>query len=280
MFNIIVRCGGIFMNIDFFKQYDNVSFDELYHSFNIQLSPAKSITNHIVAARDKEYMHYPYALEKKFYNAIIQGNEDDIYRYGFELSKFTSTSLCKDSPIRSLKNGIICNCSTLTRLAIEAGMNDKTAFILSDCYIQKIEELNTIEELQKFNSILYLDFIIRIRNVQRNQEKYSIQIKKVINYIQNHLNEHLTLDRVSQEVDMNPKYISHTFKKETGVAFTEYIHKKRIEEAQQLIQFTEYSILDIAFYLGYCNQSYFSRQFKRFVGLTPKQYLQSVKKGT
>ena len=62
------------------------------------------------------------------------------------------------------------------------------------------------------------------------------------------------------------------FKKSTGSSFKEYLNMVRIEESKRLLSNTDFSIIDIAIAVGFEDQSYFSKVFKKFTGLTPKQF--------
>lgn len=71
---------------------------------------------------------------------------------------------------------------------------------------------------------------------------------------------------------LHPSYFSTVFKNATGLSFKEYLNKVRIEESKILLQNTDFSIIDIAVAVGFEDQSYFSKVFKKYTGTTPKQF--------
>ncbi|MNI69561.1 Arabinose operon regulatory protein [compost metagenome] len=71
---------------------------------------------------------------------------------------------------------------------------------------------------------------------------------------------------------MTPKYLSQLFKKEVGITLTEYIQQAKIEEVKNLITFTSYPLTKISNMLNFSDQSYFTKVFKKYVGVTPKKY--------
>ncbi len=73
-------------------------------------------------------------------------------------------------------------------------------------------------------------------------------------------------------VYLTPDYLSHLFKRETGFSLTNYIIYERIEEAKRLLAGTSQNISDIATRCGFQNISYFSKQFRRFTGVTPREF--------
>jgi len=97
-------------------------------------------------------------------------------------------------------------------------------------------------------------------------------VATVKNYIRSHLDENLTRESLAAMVYLTPDYLSHLFKRETGFSLTNYIIYERIEEAKRLLAGTGQSIGDIATRCGFQNISYFSKQFKRFAGMTPREF--------
>ena len=97
-------------------------------------------------------------------------------------------------------------------------------------------------------------------------------VTTVKNYIRSHLDENLTRESLAAMVYLTPDYLSHLFKRETGFSLTNYIIYERIEEAKRLLAGTSQNISDIATRCGFQNISYFSKQFRRFTGVTPREF--------
>ena len=97
-------------------------------------------------------------------------------------------------------------------------------------------------------------------------------IENAIAYMKQHYNRPLTLKETADHVELNPSYFSTLFKQSCGSSFKEYLNSIRIEESKKLLAATDRSILDIALSIGFEDQSYFTKVFKKYTGLTPKQY--------
>lgn len=97
-------------------------------------------------------------------------------------------------------------------------------------------------------------------------------IREAENYIRMHYQEPLTLEYVSGIVGFNPSYFSRVFKQETGKSFVEYITEVRMQRAQKLLLEHKKTILEIAEEVGYADDKYFSRIFKKHSGLKPNEY--------
>lgn len=84
--------------------------------------------------------------------------------------------------------------------------------------------------------------------------------------------QEISLEEVALKLSVTPQYLSKIFKEDTGVTFKEYLTEQRIEASKQLLKNSEMNIKDICFKVGYNDTSYFIRAFKKYEGLTPKDY--------
>ncbi|WP_312098470.1 response regulator [Niallia sp.] len=97
-------------------------------------------------------------------------------------------------------------------------------------------------------------------------------IQKALQYIDKHLKEELTQREVADHVYLNPSYFSVLFKEEIHLTFSEYITRRRIQHAKNLLISTKLSIADIAEESGYKTAKYFIKIFKELEGATPSAY--------
>jgi AraC-like DNA-binding protein len=73
-------------------------------------------------------------------------------------------------------------------------------------------------------------------------------------------------------VELSPSYLSRLFKQNLGVSVSDYIREKKIEKAENLLKYSDKSLIDIANYLAFSSQSHFIKTFEKYEGLTPKKY--------
>lgn len=97
-------------------------------------------------------------------------------------------------------------------------------------------------------------------------------IKRTVQYISDHIDEHLSLSLLSSVAAMSECYYSHVFKLETGIGVKDYINQVRIKKAKQLLRETDLKIAGIALAIGITNTNYFSVFFKRLTDKTPIEY--------
>lgn len=97
-------------------------------------------------------------------------------------------------------------------------------------------------------------------------------IRMVKEYIDQHYMENITLETVAGEVNLTANYISAIFRREEGVNFLDYITAKRIEKASYLLRKSDLSMTMILEKVGYTSVKYFSRLFKKTLGMKPSEY--------
>lgn len=100
-------------------------------------------------------------------------------------------------------------------------------------------------------------------------------LQQVTEYIHEHLHQDLKLVELCALAQLSPYHFLRLFKQRTGITPHQYILQRRIEKAKHLLKHSKLSIADIAALTGFCDQSHLTRCFKRIVGITPKQLLQT-----
>lgn len=97
-------------------------------------------------------------------------------------------------------------------------------------------------------------------------------LKKVLNYIDRNIKRGVTLDMAAAYVGMSASYFSKFFKKYMGVNFITYVTDRKIEAAKDMLVNTDRPVVNIAYDLSYSETNYFSKTFKKKVGVTPTEY--------
>jgi AraC-like DNA-binding protein len=95
--------------------------------------------------------------------------------------------------------------------------------------------------------------------------------ERVERYITEHINEKLTIARLAKYIDRSPSFLSHNFPKEFGISLKAYIQKKKMKQAQKLLE-SGLSVKQTAFELGFYDEFHFSKKFKSFYGKPPVEF--------
>ena len=98
------------------------------------------------------------------------------------------------------------------------------------------------------------------------------RLMRVLAYIDAHIGESITLANLATTAGLSRMYFARQFRASTGIRPHEYVLRKRIERAQQLLTATSDALVDIALTVGFQTQAHFTTVFKKIVGNTPRQW--------
>ena len=209
-------------------------------------------------------------FEKKILYLIKEGKVEDLNELSLIKEEETASILSQTSYLRSIKYHIITLITLVSRASIEGGLQDEIAFSLHDSYIQQLEKLDRLDEVRSLAKEVLYTYAKEVKQVK--DEMFSKKITSCKNFIFRHIYENISHDDIANKVELSPKYLSVLFKKEVGISVSEYIQKTKIDEAKKLLGYSKTPISEICSLLHYNDQSYFTKVFKKVVGLTPKQY--------
>lgn len=223
----------------------------------------------IAKNRYASYIHPPYELEKKLMQYIKQTNMEKSLETLNEINSLERAHLSK-RPLNSLKYSLVGSCTLFTRAIIEAGVDAETAFMLSDYYINLIDEANTADDVQALEYKMIKDFI----ELSKTQKEYIYTpvINKAIYYIKKNIENKLSLQEISDYVNVHPNYLSAAFKKEAGITLSQYINEQKISGMKLYLTYTNLSISEISYIFNFSSVPYFSRFFKTHTSVTPMEY--------
>jgi hypothetical protein len=153
-------------------------------------------------------IHTPYKEEIALLNCVKEGNEemlDSLYKI-LPRTKYGDMTN-NQNPIRQLFYGSIANTTLVTRYAIEGGLEEETAFILSDLYIKRMEKCNTLYELNRLNEKMAIDFTKRVAiSNAAKQFNYTKPIADCIHYIYSNIHNKISLEYLAKRVNLTAKY--------------------------------------------------------------------------
>lgn len=230
------------------------------------------------------------ALEKKFFygtnrNRNFRGTEAEECRELIQrkIRRFCRDGIASEEAVKRLteeKEGFCQHQNPATiRHYFEYAINVELSRILPDGsrrYQAAEEFAGRIARSQTLDEVLEvyreaLEFL-KDRTESGAGSSLSRQVKDILLFIQEHYAEDISLDQIAQTVDLSRTYVSGLFKKETGINLTNYITNFRIEKAKELLRDTNLRSYEIAVQVGFPEESYFSRTFKKVTGESPNAY--------
>lgn len=163
------------------------------------------------------------------------------------------------------------------------GLTSRLQKSLLDCDIEVSSRIRRFDKilvllspmltLHVFFELLHLllaDILKRL--AERHAERYSKNVRAALQIIDERFGEAVGLEEIASQLSLSSAYLSRLFKRETGSKFSEYLQKRRIEEAKRLLRDTNDKVYLVAARVGYPDQHYFSEIFKRRTGFTPMDY--------
>ena len=220
--------------------------------------------------REFQLSHLAFEREFAFYRAVRDGDEEAVLRMMLPLQNEGLGHL-SDHKVRNLRYHLIITIALLTRFCIEGGMLPETAYSLSDVYIQRSDRLEREEDITALHREVIEDFTRRMKSL-RHQSPYSKQVEQIMDYVYAHLHEKIELAELATALGYNKTYLCDLFHRETGFTIGNYILRCKVEAAENMLRYSEYSGSEIANYLGFASHSHFIESFKKITGMTPTAF--------
>ncbi len=237
--------------------------DELQSDISQWIHYMKSIEK-----KNTDYTTYPFEKEKVLLSKIALGDKHESQKILNEILGYVFFSSGNDFEIiraRSLELIVL-----LSRAAVEGGANVEEIFGLNFKYLSEIYQHKTVEDLTFWLSRIMARFTDCVFNLADIRHKDTIY--KALDYIKRNYIEQITLEEVANQVFLNPSYFSKIFKNEMNCTFVAYVNKVRINASKSLLMNNAIPLSDISTLVGFDDQSYFTKVFKKEVGITPGKF--------
>ena len=183
----------------------------------------------------------------------------------------------KKNPLRSQKN-LAITFNTCLRIAAErGGLSPIVIHSISEKFAVQIEKTSSLKQLRELESVMLREYCEAVRKF--SLKHYSFAIRKAVEYIHLNIEQELSLDTISEAIQVSKYELSRNFKKKTGRSITDYINNQRIKEASNLLENHNLNITDIAYMVGFNDVNYFTKMFKKMRGMTPSEYRRGLRGG-
>lgn len=223
--------------------------------------------------RQEDFVRDDLQAEFKQYNRIKTGDVEGVReRFKIARKKFHECrGTLSDNPLRNMIYHLVVAAGVISRICIIGGMDRDTAYTLSDIYIRKADNAKDTEEVLDLMAEMQIDYATRMRDIMK-MDSVSMHIRKSIDYIYENLQKQITVSELAEREGLSTGYFSRLFIKETGMNVNQFINETKVKTAQNMLMYSDFSILDISTSLGFSSQSAFSSVFKKVSGVTPKVY--------
>lgn len=208
-----------------------------------------------------------YESENRILDAVARGDEEAAIEAMHQHSRFTYGGRFEGTLYQQKNKMIVLN--TLLRKAIEPSkVHPYYIDAISSKYSRIIEEANEVPNEMMWQ--MTRDYCAYVRRY--SLKEYSPAVQKVMNYVNLNVAEPLTLKNLAAMCFISPSYLSALFKQETGSTLIDYINTQRVNRAAQLLVQNNHTIAAVAEEVGILDVNYFTKIFKKTLGVTPTRY--------
>ncbi len=216
---------------------------------------------------------YPIEQEHRLQEYIRSGSREAAQQLLNDLLSQLYASAGND--MRQIKPRIHELLVLMNRAAIDGGADIDEIFNLCCRYERELDTFYQTDALDRWLGMILHQFIGFVFDF--NAIKHQNVIFKTTDYIKAHLSERISLDQAAAQVYLSKSYFCRILKSELGCTFTEYVNRLRIERSKQLLKRSAMSVAEIAFAVGFEDQSYFTRIFKKQVGISPGKFREKLR---
>ena len=215
-----------------------------------------------------------YDNERRFLSMIKNGDVENVRLAYHAMSDKASTSgFMKDNPTYANPAISFAIIRVLARKAAEeSGLSVITINAITQKYVQLLDSAKDTPIQHSYIENMIMDLTSAVHEYRLSMEGYSFPVRTVIEYIDLHLSSEITIEDLSKAANTSASHLSKIFKKETGQTMVSYIARKRCERAADSLRNTSNDIQEISSFVGYPDNNYFVKVFRRIYGVTPSAY--------
>ncbi|MCA2016653.1 helix-turn-helix domain-containing protein [Vibrio tritonius] len=174
--------------------------------------------------------------------------------------------------------------SPLLKQLLPHGPNDSPSWYISTETMRRVQPLlkqldnecrRPTIDAKVMTEVLFQQLVVELargRLTARSNNETDNKILNVIDWIQNNYAQDMSVGEIAEQFHLSSRTLSRHIKQVTNLSFNNYVHRVRINHAMNLLSYSDKSVTDIAFEVGYKDSNYFSTKFKRFTKQTPSDF--------
>ena len=272
------RSLNVFLNflalLDFLFNGEEISILRYFENFAPAIRQEMGEKHTDAILREEEFTHGTYAIEQQLLSYVSAGDETGLKAFLQEIAgkQVLFEGKLADDTLRQSKNIFNGWISMVGKVgAIRGNLDIEQTYRLIDLYTQECERCTTVSEVNNLRYSSLMDFTRRVAEL-KHPAAYSEDVYKALQFIKTHTNQPIGVPDVLEYVSKSRSYFMEQFKKETGETIGKYIVKAKLQEAKQLLAYSDRPLSEISNFFFFSSQSYFQNLFKKQFGVTPLEY--------
>lgn len=220
---------------------------------------------HVIDKDEESFVEEDISMEiEELITYIEVGNMKEIQKYMAKLEYDFVISHMNSDMIRTLCYSCIIK---IRMLLIQKYEHVFEETVSEQDFLSEFYQLNSLGEMMSYMQSYMIDISKEIIKISPKN-----MMNRLINYVEANYTQELRLETLAELFNYSPSYLGKVFKKYTGEYFNTYIDTYRIEKAKILILEDQMKVYKVAETVGYKNVNYFYGKFKKYVGISPKEY--------
>ncbi|GAA3407739.1 helix-turn-helix domain-containing protein [Paenibacillus hodogayensis] len=216
--------------------------------------------------QDEQAYYYPYELETKLLQALLQLNEEECETIVRQITREVATRKLGKANVQQLFFQLG---GEIVKTLMQTGGDPSAVFGDQPFPLSRAQTLRDME-----HCVLEMCAQIVEHNREKRLKLNDVTLQLATEFMDRNYNNNITINTVAEHVQRSTSFLSRIFKEATGTTINDYLIHLRIKRACELLLQPKYSLEDICREIGYSNVSYFSKLFKSRMGHTPGQFRQ------
>lgn len=213
---------------------------------------------------------HQFDLEKYFYTLVGEGHTEAALEVWERVKRIPWSEHLLPFDLQRMVASTTGLRFVLRMVAEQSGVHSAVAYSISLAYAQKIFAVRNQNELNQVVPAMIREFSDAVQSAHNN--RYSPTIENVINYLNLNISQKIDMKQLSALAGCAADHLSQRFKAETGLTMTQYLASERCRIAADLLRRTDLPVQKISAHVGYFDNNYFVKVFRKYSGATPSDY--------
>lgn len=250
-------------------EFQIVDIDHDAKLWPVQSFPIPEENSHRQLLMDMQIMQTRYDNENELMQIVSRGQ---ILRAERLLSGFIPTHFAPRAadPLRNIKNYCVIGNTLLRKAAEQGGVHPVYLDEISSGFAKRIESLPAVNAGEDLFADMVRAYCRLVR--KHTAQHFSPLVEKAVLFIDADLSQDLSLRSIAENLNISAGYLSTLFRQETGKTVTNYVNERRAAHAAGLLRSSALQVQTVAQYCGIPDVNYFSKIFKHYYGMTPREY--------
>ena len=222
---------------------------------------------------DYSSIYRRYELENQFLRTIEKGDAENVL---IAYQRMASAGLRDKRYVSAVYQDVNVSLAIIRALARKAAENGGASVVevneITQRAVQRMQAETSVQRKIQISQNMLVALAEAVDRARSRLGSYSAPVRKAADTLRHNFSQNLSLEQLADHVGMSPSHLSRTFTKEVGMSVSQYVAALRCEEAASMLRSGDTPISEISAYVGYLDNNYFVKVFKKQYGVTPSDY--------